>query len=55
MLKTLACQVKEFKKTSFLAAFCTVAEVVLEISLPLVTASIIDKGIEAGNLTNVFI
>ena len=55
MLKTLGTQVKEFKKPSMIAAFCTVAEVVLEISLPLVTASIIDKGIEAGNLGNVFL
>ena len=55
MLKTLGAQVKEFKKPSAIAAFCTVAEVVLEISLPLVTASIIDKGIEAGNLKNVFL
>ncbi len=55
MLKTLGAQVKEFKKPSMIAAFCTVAEVALEISLPLVTASIIDKGIEAGNLGNVFL
>ena len=32
MLKTLGTQVKEFKKPSMIAAFCTVAEVVLEIS-----------------------
>lgn len=55
MLKTLGAQVKQFKKPSIIAAFCTVAEVALEISLPLVTASIIDKGIEAGNLGNVFL
>ena len=55
MLKTLGAQVKEFKKPSIITAFCTIAEVSLEISLPLVTASIIDKGIEAGNLSNVFL
>ena len=55
MLKTLGAQVKQFKKPSIIAACCTVAEVVLEICLPLVTASIIDKGIEAGNLGNVFL
>ena len=55
MLKTLGAQVKEFKKPSIIAAACTLAEVALEISLPLVTASIIDKGIEAGNLGNVFL
>lgn len=55
MLKTLGAQVKEFKKPSIIAATCTVAEVALEIALPLVTASIIDKGIEAGNLGKVFL
>ncbi len=55
MLKTLGAQVKEFKKPSAIAAFCTVAEVVLEIALPLVTAAIIDKGIEAGDLGKVFL
>lgn len=54
MLKTLGLQVKEFKKPSMFAAACTVAEVALEISLPLVTASIIDKGIQTGDLKNVF-
>lgn len=55
MLKILGAQIKEYKKLSVLAAFCTVAEVALEIALPLVTAAIIDKGIEAGNLGNVFL
>ena len=55
MLKILAAQVKEYKKPSAIAAFCTVAEVALEIALPLVTAAIIDKGIEAGKLQNVFL
>ena len=55
MLKTLGAQVKQFKKPSIIAACCTVAEVALEISLPLVTASVIDKGIEVGNLGNVFL
>ena len=54
MLKTLAAQVKEFKKPSIIAAICTLAEVVLEIALPLVTASIIDEGIKAGKLSAVF-
>ncbi len=55
MLKTLAAEIKEFKKPSLIAATCTVAEVALEISLPLVTAAIIDNGIKAGNLGNVFL
>ncbi len=55
MLKILAKQIKEFKLPSVAAAFCTIAEVALEITLPLVTAAIIDKGIEANNLNNVFL
>lgn len=54
MLKILAKQVKEFKKPSIIAASCTIAEVALEIALPMVTASIIDKGIQTGELKNVF-
>lgn len=55
MLKILAKQVKEFKKASIIAAFCTIAEVGLEIALPLVTAAIIDEGIQTGNLKHVFL
>ena len=55
MLKILAKQVKEYKKASLIAAFATIAEVGLEIALPLVTAAIIDKGIQTSNLKNVFI
>ncbi len=55
MLKTLAKQIKEFKTVSLLAALCTIAEVALEITLPLVTAAIIDKGIQTESLNNVFL
>lgn len=55
MLKILAKQIKQYKKTALFTAFCTIAEVALEIALPLVTASIIDKGIQTGELRNVFL
>lgn len=55
MLKILAKQIKQYKKTALFTAFCTIAEVALEIALPLVTASIIDKGIQTGELKNVFL
>lgn len=55
MLKILAKQVKEYRNVSIVTACCTIAEVGLEIALPLVTASIIDKGIQTGELKNVFI
>ena len=54
MIKILAKQVKEYKAPSLIAALATIAEVGLEIALPLVTAAIIDKGIQISNLRNVF-
>lgn len=54
MLKTLAAQVKEYKKASLLAPLYTVLEAVMETLIPLVMASIIDDGIEAGNIGHVY-
>lgn len=54
MLKTLIKEVKQFKRDSLLAPFFIALEVIMEILIPLVTASIIDNGIEAGNLTYVY-
>lgn len=50
MLKTLYQQIGEYKKDSFLTPVFTALEVLMEILIPFVTASIIDKGIEAGNI-----
>ena len=54
MIKTLLAQVKEYKTATILAPIFTVFEVLMEVLIPFVTASIIDKGIEAGNLQQVF-
>lgn len=54
MLKTLIKEVKQYKKDSLLAPFFIALEVIMEILIPLVTASIIDNGIEAGNLNHVY-
>lgn len=53
MLKTLLHQVKQYKKASILSAVFTVLEVILELIIPLLMASVIDKGIQAQNLGNV--
>ncbi|MFR3845920.1 hypothetical protein [Faecalibacillus intestinalis] len=45
--QTLMKQIKEYKD-SLLTMLFTVVEVVLEIMIPLLMASLIDKGIEAG-------
>ncbi|NBH84338.1 ABC transporter ATP-binding protein [bacterium C-53] len=55
MLKTLGAQVKEFKKDSFLTPFFMVLEVIMETIIPLMMASIIDKGVEAGDMRHIYI
>lgn len=50
MLQTLYRQIGEYKKDSILTPIFTALEVFMEILIPFVTASIIDKGIEAGNM-----
>ena len=54
MIKTLLAQVKQYKSASLLAPVFTAGEVLMEVLIPFVTASIIDKGIEAGNIHQVY-
>ncbi len=54
MIKTLFAQVKQYKLASILAPLFTAGEVLMEVLIPFVTASIIDKGIEAGNIQQVY-
>ncbi len=54
MLKTLMKHIGRYKKESIITPIYTAAEVFLEILIPFVTASIIDKGIEAGDMNNVY-
>lgn len=51
MVKTLIKQIKEYKKDSLLTMLFAALEVILEIIIPLLMASLIDKGIEAGNMS----
>ncbi|HJC24153.1 MAG TPA: ABC transporter ATP-binding protein/permease [Candidatus Eisenbergiella merdavium] len=53
MLKTLMGQVGQYRRDTLLAPFFTALEVVMEVLIPFITASLIDKGIEAGNLQKV--
>ncbi len=55
MIKTLLSQVRQYKKASLLAPLFSALEVVMEVLIPLVMALIIDRGIEAGNMRNVYI
>ncbi len=55
MLKTLAAQIKQYKRSTLLTPLFTVLEVVMEVLIPFVTAAIIDQGINGNNLQKVFI
>ena len=53
MIKTLMSQVKEYKKDSILCPIFVILEVIMEVIIPFLMASIIDKGVEAGNMMHV--
>ena len=53
MLKTLGAQIKEFKKDSFLTPVFMILEVLMETVIPLMMASIIDDGVEKGDLRHI--
>ena len=55
MVKTLLARVKQYKKASILAPLFTGGEVLMEVLIPFVTASIIYKGIEAGDIQQVYL
>ena len=50
MIKTLAKCIGKYKKESIRTPIFTAVEVFLEILIPFITASIIDKGIQAGDM-----
>lgn len=55
MIKTLAAQIKQYKRSSLLTPLFTILEVVMEVLIPFVTASIIDKGIKGEDISKVYI
>lgn len=55
MIKTLAGQVKEFKKDSILTPFFMILEVIMEMIIPLLMSSIIDDGVERGDIHHIYI
>ncbi len=50
MLKTLMKQIKEYKAVSILTPLFAALEVLMEVLIPFTTASLIDKGIQAGSM-----
>lgn len=55
MLKALKAQIKEFWVDSALTPVFMILEVVLETLIPVMMASIIDKGVEAGNISHIYL
>lgn len=53
MIKILAKCIGKYKKESIITPIFTAVEVFLEILIPFITASIIDKGIQAGDMRKV--
>ena len=54
MLKVLGAQIKEFKKDSILTPVFMILEVIMEMIIPLLMASIIDDGVNSGNLNHIY-
>ena len=54
MIRTLFSQLKEYRTASLLSPLFTALEVIMEILIPFIIAELIDKGIEAGNLHEVY-
>lgn len=52
-VRTILHQLKQYKRDTFLCIGLTALEVIMEILLPFITAIIIDRGLEAGNLSAV--
>ena len=55
MIKTLARQIKEYKRASLVTPIFMILEVAMEMVIPLLMASIIDDGVQAGDMKHIFI
>ncbi len=54
MLRTLALQIKGFKRDAILTPICMILEVVFETMIPFLMASIIDHGVETGDIRHIY-
>ena len=55
MIKTLARQIKEYKSDSIVTPIFMILEVAMEMVIPLLMASIIDDGVQAGDMKHIFV
>ena len=54
MIRTLARSLREYKRGSALTIFLSILEAAFEILIPLCMAEVIDKGVDLGNMSNVW-
>lgn len=54
MLKTLGSYIREFKKDSFLTPIFMILEVIMEMIIPLLMASIIDDGVKESDINHIY-
>ena len=54
ILKTLLAQVKQYKKDAILTPIFMLMEVAMEMLIPLLMASIIDNGVNAGDMSHIY-
>ncbi len=55
MIKTLAAQIREYKRVSIMTPVFMILEVIFETLIPFLMASIIDDGVEAGNMRHIYL
>ena len=53
MLKTFKACIGQYKKATILTPIFTSLEVLMEVLIPFITASLIDKGINSGDMSAV--
>jgi len=54
MLKVLWSRIGKYKNATYMSIFLVVAEAIFEILIPFMMSKILDKGVNAGNMGNVF-
>ncbi len=54
MIKRIGQEVKEYKPYVFLTPLCMILEVAMEMVIPLLIANLVDKGVEAGNMSEIY-
>ncbi len=55
MLRRVLKEVKEYKAVSIATPICMIVEVIMEMLIPFLMASIIDDGVNKGDMNHVFL